>query len=98
MTNKHYRYKIKTLAVRLNLSLVDLYEWLRKEGIVLKTNGQNIPADRYLHLNWFVLVNEELELKDFTKKVTRVLVTQKGLDEIIGLYKRKNSNQYDLFE
>lgn len=89
---------IKQAAVMLGTTHRVFYEWLRKNGIMLRTNRYNIPADRFIREKWFEIDSVRVENSGFDSVVPKIRMTTKGFEKIKEKFEENMRNFNLCFE
>jgi hypothetical protein len=76
------RNKFIDVARMLSISTPRMIKVLKDNGVILNTNGRNLPTRIFIQRGWFIVDYIEIHEKDFKAIVPTVDVTEIGFKEI----------------
>jgi len=65
------------------------FEWLRKNKIVYKENGHNLPYERYINQKWFEVKWKTMTIQEQEFNYPQTYITTKGAAKLIEMYKNQ---------
>lgn len=86
--------KLNDISKMLDLKHRKFLEILKQEGVILNTNGRNLPIQLFISRGWFIVDQIKFTSGRHEFQVPTVYVTNKGLNEIKRIIFKNSFNEY----